>query len=119
MLYNAIDQINHYPVDKCYQMILHYLLDSDLFGGQRYPTFEQVCSGLIRILIQSYSRVHTHFCMQNSTFSIHFFFLFQTQNFTMMHCEYTVTAVQCGPTIIAISRVRVNSANYKTKLSTS
>ena len=30
---NAIPQMNHYPIDKCWQNKLHYPLDSDLSGG--------------------------------------------------------------------------------------
>ena len=41
MLDSAIHQINHYPADKYYGNQLRYLLDSDLSGGQRYPTLEQ------------------------------------------------------------------------------
>ena len=38
---SAIHRINHYPADKYYGNQLRYPLDSDLSGGQRYPTFEQ------------------------------------------------------------------------------
>ena len=38
---SAIHRINHYPVDKYYGNQLRYPVDSDLSGGQRYPTFEQ------------------------------------------------------------------------------
>ena len=38
---SAIHRINHYPADKYYRNQLRYPLDSDLSGGQRYPTFEQ------------------------------------------------------------------------------
>ena len=30
---NAIRQLNHYPVDKCWRHKLHYPLDSDLSSG--------------------------------------------------------------------------------------
>ena len=30
---NAIQRINHYPVDKRYQNLLRYPLDSDFSGG--------------------------------------------------------------------------------------
>ena len=38
---STIHRINHYPADKYYGNQLRYPLDSDLSGGQRYPTFEQ------------------------------------------------------------------------------
>ena len=38
---SAIHWINHYPADKYYGNQLRYPLDSDLSGGQCYPTFEQ------------------------------------------------------------------------------
>ena len=38
---SATHRINHYPVDRYYGNQLRHLLDSDLAGGQRYPTFEQ------------------------------------------------------------------------------
>ena len=43
---SAIHRINHYPADKYYGNQLRYSLDSDLSGGQRYPTFEQPWPGL-------------------------------------------------------------------------
>ena len=38
---NAIQRINHYPVDKYWQNKPRYPLDSDLSGGHCYPAFEQ------------------------------------------------------------------------------
>ena len=38
---NAMHQINHYPVDKCWQNKPCYPLDSDLSGGECYPPSEQ------------------------------------------------------------------------------
>ena len=38
---SAIHRINPYPAGKYYGNQLRYPLDSDLSGGQRYPTFEQ------------------------------------------------------------------------------
>ena len=38
---NAMHRINHYPAEKYYRNQLHYPLDSDLSGGQRYLTLEQ------------------------------------------------------------------------------
>ena len=43
---NAIHRINHYPVDSIIDFCNTYPLDSDLFGGKRYPTFEQPGPGL-------------------------------------------------------------------------
>ena len=34
--------INHYPLDNSIGFASVYLLDSDLSGGQRYPSFEQL-----------------------------------------------------------------------------
>ena len=39
---STIHRINHYPADKYYGNQLRYLPDSDLSGGYRYPTFEQL-----------------------------------------------------------------------------
>ena len=36
-----IHRINHYPAAKYWGNQLHYPLDKDLSGGQRYPAFEQ------------------------------------------------------------------------------
>ena len=38
---SAIHRINHYPADSVIDFRDTYLQDSDLSGGQRYPTFEQ------------------------------------------------------------------------------
>ena len=38
---SAIHRINHYPADSVIDFRNTYQLDSDLSGGQRYPTFEQ------------------------------------------------------------------------------
>ena len=40
-LNSAIHRINHYPADSVIDFHTTYPLDSDLSGGQRYPTFEQ------------------------------------------------------------------------------
>ena len=40
MLDSAIHWINHYPLDNPITSV--YPLDSDLSGGQRYPSFEQL-----------------------------------------------------------------------------
>ena len=37
---NIINQTNHYRVDKCWNKLC-YLIDSNLFHGWRYPTFQQ------------------------------------------------------------------------------
>ena len=42
---NAIQQINHYPVDSAVSFANTYLLDSDLLGGKGYPLFEQLGPG--------------------------------------------------------------------------
>ena len=44
---SAIHRINHYPADKYYGNQLRYPPDSDLSGGQRYPTFEQPGPGIL------------------------------------------------------------------------
>ena len=47
MLDSAIHRLDHYPVDNtiiCF--CTTYTLDSELSGGQRYPTFEQLNRGL-------------------------------------------------------------------------
>ena len=42
MLDSTIHRINHYPADSVIIDFPNtYPLDSDLAGGQRYPTFEQ------------------------------------------------------------------------------
>ena len=43
---NAIQRINLYPVDSAIGLPNTYLLDSDISGGQGYPTFEQLGPGL-------------------------------------------------------------------------
>ena len=43
---SAIHWINHYPLDNSIGFASVYLLDSDLSGGQRYPSFEQLGPGL-------------------------------------------------------------------------
>ena len=40
-LNSAIHRINHYPADSIIDFRNTYLVDSDLSGGQCYPTFEQ------------------------------------------------------------------------------
>ena len=45
---SAIHRINLYPVDKYQGNKLRYPLDKDLFGGQRYPAFEQLGPDLIQ-----------------------------------------------------------------------
>ena len=39
---SAIHWINDYPLDNSIGFASVYLLDSDLSGGQRYPSFEQL-----------------------------------------------------------------------------
>ena len=39
---NAIQRINHYPLNIAISFPNTYRLYSDLSGGQRYPTFEQL-----------------------------------------------------------------------------
>ena len=39
---SAIHWINHYPLDNSIGFASVYSLDSDLSGGQRYPSFEQL-----------------------------------------------------------------------------
>ena len=39
---SAIHRINHYPADNVIGFPNTYPLDSDLSGGKRYPTFEQL-----------------------------------------------------------------------------
>ena len=39
---SAIHWINHYPLDNSTGFTSVYPLDSDLSGGQRYPSFEQL-----------------------------------------------------------------------------
>ena len=63
---SAILWINHYPLDNSIGFASVYLLDSNLSGGQRYPSFEQLGPGLY---IQSrqkttrldiYAKAHEH-----------------------------------------------------------
>ena len=42
---NAIQQINHYPVNSVVCFANTYPLDSDLSGGQRYTPFERLGPG--------------------------------------------------------------------------
>ena len=46
MLDSAIHWINHYPLGKSIGFASVYPLDSDLSGGQRYPSFEQLGLGV-------------------------------------------------------------------------
>ena len=39
---SALHWINHYPADKYCENQLHYPLESDLSGGERYVAFEQL-----------------------------------------------------------------------------
>ena len=39
---SAIHWINHYPLDNSIGFASVYRLDSNLSGGQRYPSFEQL-----------------------------------------------------------------------------
>ena len=39
---SALHRINHYPADKYYGNQLHYPLESDLSGVERYVAFEQL-----------------------------------------------------------------------------
>ena len=45
---NAIQRINHYPLDSVVCFVNTCPLDSDLSGGQRYTAFEQLGPGLDR-----------------------------------------------------------------------
>ena len=44
---NASYRLSHYPMIKCFAncaipwIIIIIIMDSDAFGGQRYPTFEE------------------------------------------------------------------------------
>ena len=38
---SAVHRINHYPLDNSIGFASVYPLDSDLSGGQRYPSFER------------------------------------------------------------------------------
>ena len=42
---SAVHRINHYPADNSIGFARVYPLDSDLSGGQRYPSFEQLGPG--------------------------------------------------------------------------
>ena len=42
---SAVHRINHYPADNTIGFASVYPLDSDLYGGQRYPSFEQLGPG--------------------------------------------------------------------------
>ena len=44
---SAVHRINHYPADNSIGFASVYPLDSDLSGGQRYPSFEQLGPGAI------------------------------------------------------------------------
>ena len=63
---SAIQLINGYPVDKCWQNKPRYLLDSDLSGGQCYPPFEQLGSGYLGSLRYSF-RLHFHTLLGQTT----------------------------------------------------
>ena len=39
---SVIYRINHYPLDSAIGFAMTYSLDSDLSGGKRYPSFEQL-----------------------------------------------------------------------------
>ena len=43
---SAIHWINHYPLDNSIGFASVYQLDSDLSGGQHYPSFEQLGPGV-------------------------------------------------------------------------
>jgi len=45
MLDSAIHWTNHYPLDNSIGFGSVYLLDSNLSGGQRHPSFEQLGPG--------------------------------------------------------------------------
>ena len=53
MLDSAIHWINHCPLDNSIGFARVYSLDSDLSGGQRYPSFEQLGPGLCVSIIKS------------------------------------------------------------------
>jgi len=41
----AVHRINHYPLDIAIGFAITYPVDSDLSGGWRYPSFEQLGPG--------------------------------------------------------------------------
>ena len=45
---SAVHRINHYPADNSIGFASVYPLDSDLSGGQRYPSFEQLGPDLLK-----------------------------------------------------------------------
>ena len=50
---SAVHRINHYPADNSIGFV--YPLDSDLSGGQRYPSFEQLGPDLLSYRSSCYS----------------------------------------------------------------
>jgi len=42
---NAIHRTNHHPLDIAVGFAITYPVDSDLSGGQRHPSFEQLGPG--------------------------------------------------------------------------
>ena len=57
-LSNAIHKINLYPInlyplDSAIRFLYIYPLDNDLFGGQPYPTFEQLGSVITLVIKHS------------------------------------------------------------------
>ena len=44
---SAVHRITHYPADNSIGFASVYPLDSDLSGGQRYPSFEQLGTAVL------------------------------------------------------------------------
>ena len=65
-LNSAIHWINHYPLDNSTGFASVYLLDSDLSGGQRYPSFELLGPGCFilseRFTYGDHQHVGHHLC---------------------------------------------------------
>ena len=55
---NAIHRINHYPTDKYQGNQLRYSVDSDLFGEQPYPSFEQLWQEVQLEELAYFSAIH-------------------------------------------------------------
>ena len=60
---SAVHRINHYPADNSIGFASVYPLDSDLSGGQRYPSFEQL--GPVKQRLHKFRRIlrqGVHYC---------------------------------------------------------
>ena len=51
---NAINRINHYPSDSVIGFATTYLLDSNLSGEYRYPSFEQLGPGAREVVYEAH-----------------------------------------------------------------